>query len=195
MHGLPNHPVVAVNWHDALAYCRWLTERLKAAEQVSEPLAKLVRDQGWQVSLPSEAEWEKAARGTAGSIYPWGDEFEAAKANVGDTGIGRTIAVGSFPSGASPYGVLDMSGNVWEWTRSVYGKYPYPNNRKGRAQRENLETSKDDARVLRGGVFFYRQGLARCACRRWNAPVNAYVGGGGFRVAVLPPLDSEDSDL
>ena len=198
LEGRPNHPVVAVTWYDALEYCRWLTEQLKAAEHVPEPLARLVRDEGWQVSLPSEAEWEKAARGLDGRVYPWGDEFDAAKANVQETGLNQTSAVGSFPSGASPYGVLDMSGNVWEWTRSLWGKqgskpdfvYPY----KPEDGREDLKASEDVSRVLRGGGFFDLRKFARCASRDRYVPVDARAGR-GFRVAVLPPLDSEHSDI
>jgi len=98
-----NHPVVGVTWDDAVAYCDWLTGKLG--------------EQGYQgrVRLPTEAEWEKAARGTDGRIYPWGDEPDTDKANYGDTGIGMTSAVGCFPEGAGPYGILDMAGNMFEW--------------------------------------------------------------------------------
>src|SRR5690606_20791550 len=87
-----NHPREHVSWYGAVAFCRWLTAKL-----------------GYEVRLPTESEWEKAARGTDGRIYPYGDEYDVAKANIGETGIGQTSAVGLFPDGASPYGALDMS--------------------------------------------------------------------------------------
>jgi formylglycine-generating enzyme required for sulfatase activity len=101
--GKEDHPVVNVTWHDAVAYCNWLAE---------------VTDRPYR--LPSEAEWEKGARGNDGRIYPWGNQWDAERCNSDDGGQGDTTSVGIYPHGASPYGLLDMAGNVWEWTRSVY---------------------------------------------------------------------------
>jgi formylglycine-generating enzyme required for sulfatase activity len=176
---LPNHPVVGVTWYEALAYRRWLTDRLRAWKSAPEPLVTLLRKEGWQVRLPTEAEWEKAARGTEGRLFPWGDEPDTNWANYDDTGIGTTSAVGCFPGGDSPYGCADMAGNVWEWTRSAYKDYPY--------DPEDGRESPDaeGVRVLRGGAFLVDEGLVRCAYRYGYYPSyrGDYVG---FRVVVAP---------
>jgi formylglycine-generating enzyme required for sulfatase activity len=192
LRSLPNHPVVNVTWHDALAYCEWLTERLRAWEGTPEPLATLLRvgaDSGrpWRVTLPGEAEWEKAARGTDGRIYPWGDQPDPNRANYADTGIGTTSTAGCFPGGASLYGVEDLSGNVWEWTRSLWGAYPYPVDEKGRAQREKVKAPREVLRVLRGGAFGYDEWYVRCAVRGRYRPYDRYRSI-GFRVVVSPLL-------
>ena len=121
-----NHPVVDVTWSDAMKYCEWLDQQMaSSAREQGRPdaLWQGLRRGSLRVTLPSEAEWEKAARGIEGRVYPWGDEFDPRKLNIDESGIGTTSAVGSFPLGASPYGVLDMAGNVWEWTRSIFGKW------------------------------------------------------------------------
>ena len=197
---LPNHPVVGVTWYEALAFARWLADRLRRDGLLPG---------GWEVRLPSEAEWEKAARGgveapakpvvePAGALaepqqaalalranpraqgrYPWGDEADPDRANYGDTGIGGTSAVGCFPGGASPYGAEELSGNVLEWTRSNYRDYPY-NSDDGREKLDN-----NDRRVLRGGAFYYFQDRVRCAFR--FRPDPDYRGDlVGFRVVVVP---------
>jgi formylglycine-generating enzyme required for sulfatase activity len=187
LHGLANHPVVSVSWYEAQQYCNWLTERLRAWPRTPEPLATLVRNESWQIALPSEAEWEKAARGTDGRIYPWGNEPDPNRANYGDTGIDTSSAVGCFPGGASPYSVEDLSGNVWEWTRSWWGDYPYPADQRERPRRAHPKARQDAARVLRGGAFLSPRRGVRCACRLRYHPLTSY-GFVGFRVVVLPAL-------
>jgi formylglycine-generating enzyme required for sulfatase activity len=100
-----DYPVVGVSWFEAVAYCRWLTAQT-----------------GIPFRLPTEAEWEKAARGPDGRIWPWGNIWEDGRCNSKEAGKERTTPVGSFPDGASPYGVLDMAGNVWEWCATKWQK-------------------------------------------------------------------------
>jgi formylglycine-generating enzyme required for sulfatase activity len=196
---LPNHPVVGVTWYEALAYCRWLEEKFR----VEGCRLKVWRDGQlgtcnlqpgtFSVRLPSEAEWEKAARGMDGRIFPWGDDPDPNRANYDDTGIGTTSAVGCFPGGASSYGCLDMGGNVWEWTRSLWGrdlskpdfKYPYDSE----DGREDEAAADDVRRVLRGGSFYFPANLVRCAYRSRPLPQDRDRYG-GFRVIVAPGFPS-----
>ncbi len=220
---LLNHPAVGVTWYEALAYARWLDEVLKAASRQRAADSKTDTERSfwgavasgkYRVTLPSEAEWEKAARGglpptltprpgghpsshppmlgegqggrgDGVRVYPWGDEITPDYANYRDTGLGTTSAVGTFPKGASPYGALDMSGDVWEWTRSLYKKYPYPSDPQERAVREDLKAPRSASRVLRGGSFYSSQDTARCAARGGHVPFfrsRDY----GFRVVLVP---------
>jgi formylglycine-generating enzyme required for sulfatase activity len=188
LRGVGNHPVVRVDWYDARAYSDWLNQKLREWEGTPEPLATLLREAGWAIILPSEAEWEKAARGSEDNRrYPWGNDPDPNRANYGDTGIGSTSAVGCFPDGHSPYDLEDLSGNVWEWTRSLWGMdwskpdFSYPYDPEG--DRENLEAGEDVRRVLRGGAFDYLARLVRCAFRLNGVPNdrNWYIG---FRVGV-----------
>jgi formylglycine-generating enzyme required for sulfatase activity len=199
LEGAENGPVTAVSWHDAQAFCRWLTKRW----QKQLP-------QGWSVALPSEAEWEKAARGgeqlpvcvqvitpmqgfsvstselrdnaLPQRVFPWGDEFSVEHANVDDS-VGSTSAPGCFQLGRSPYDCEDMAGNVWEWTRSLWGAdwakpefgYPYdPDDGK----REALDAGNNVLRVVRGGSWLSVRLASRCAVR---------YGGGSRQSCQRPP--------
>ena len=164
-----DHPVVNVSWNDAMAYCWWLSDLLR-----SELPSSLV------LRLPTEAEWEKAARGVDGREYPWGNEFDKNKCNTSEGSRGNTTAVGLYsPQGDSPYGCADMSGNVWEWTHSLKKKYPY-NASDGR---ENEKASGN--RVLRGGSFNDYGRFARCSCR-FDLGILIFYEYLGFRVVASP---------
>lgn len=166
----PSHPVVGASWKDVQSYLKWLN----ADNQVSLP-------PGLTCRLPTEAEWEKAARGIDGREWPWGNVFDHGMCNSSESGIGTTTPVGSYsPWGDSPYGCADMSGNIWEWTQSLYRPYPY-NPKDGR---EILRGS--GFRVVRGGSFYREMMLVRCAYRK-GASVSNFVA--GFRVVLAPPVN------
>jgi formylglycine-generating enzyme required for sulfatase activity len=184
----PLFPVVGVSWFEAEAYCRWLENQLHVAGSTlkvwtGEAVREINLQPGtFNVQLPSEAEWERAARGVEGREYPWGTAFEAACLNCAGAWAGRdlsdhdkwskwleerpeyvgTTAVSTYPQGASPAGVWDLSGNVWEWTGSAWDA---------------------DNKVLRGGSWTSNRRDARCASRFRSVP-DLFGNNRGFRVVV-----------
>jgi hypothetical protein len=162
----PNRPRESVSWYEAAAFCRWLSQQL-----------------GYEIHLPTEQQWEKAARGTDGREYPWGNGFREGFANVkekekkaGPSYLGQTTAVGLYPQGASPYGVMDMAGNVWEWCLNKY---------------DDLEDTAiyetGVIRMLRGGAWVYNSENARSASCNGFQPVIRF-NHCGFRVVCASPI-------
>jgi formylglycine-generating enzyme required for sulfatase activity len=181
---LANHPVVGVTWYEAHAFTKWATNKLKGEGGrlqvwVKGKIEDVQIGDGFEIRLPTEAEWERAARGGHQNIFPWGtDEITSNRANYDDTQIGATSAVGAFPLGMNKFGLLDMSGNVREWCATAwqdnYAEY---------LSKENNEPEGSPARVLRGGSFFFNDWDVRCADRFWFVPDLRYSHH-GFRVVV-----------
>jgi toxoflavin biosynthesis protein ToxD len=160
LEGQGSHPVTWVSWQDAQAYIRWLNDSA-----------------GSNYRLPTEAEWERAARGDDNRMYPWGDTFDPWRCNTDESGKRGTTEVGNYsPGGDSPLGVADMVGNVWEWTSTLIQPYPYQAD-------DGREDPKSDAkRVARGGAWYYSHKLARCSAREGMLP-NFISSSIGFRLA------------
>ena len=165
---ISDHPVTYVHYDDALAYCAWLSERTGASYR-----------------LPTEAEWEKAARGADGRQYPWGNTFDSARCNTDEGKVGGTTPVGQYSQagGDSPYGCADMAGNVWEWCLDWYTSEYYA----AAPGRDPAGPPDGQTRVVRGGSWDNDQRFARCAYRGWNCP-GPSPQRLGFRVVVAPPI-------
>jgi serine/threonine-protein kinase len=169
--GRDNYPVVQVSWDDAVAFCKW-------ASQLT----------GRKIQLPSEAQWEKAARGTDGWLYPWGNQAPQPDQLNFNNNVKDITPVGKYsPQGDSPYGVADMAGNIWEWTSSLWGTdqnkqtfgYPY------KADDGREDPASRDLRILRGGGFDNGPKGVRSAYRGRNPPLVGF-GDRGFRVVTFP---------
>jgi serine/threonine-protein kinase len=154
-----DRPVTNVSWYQANDYAKWVGGR-----------------------LPTEAEWERACRGTDGRIYPWGNGAPNSTLLNYDKNVGDVIAAGSYPDGASPVGALDMAGNIWEWTADWYDGDYYANSPRENPKGPNVGTS----RVLRGGGYYSNDSGVRCAYRVRGNP-NYRNGLRGFRVVFAPP--------
>lgn len=162
-----NHPRETVTWYTAMAYCRWLSAKV-----------------GYEVRLPTEQEWEKAARGEDGRLFPWGDVYMSGFATIdesedgtGDHALGQTSAVGIYPlESVSPYGVMEMAGNVGEWTLTEGSDEDRIVKRQGKPP-----VSTRGLYVVRGGGWYDPVIMARCASRRHLHP-DDYYGGVGFRL-------------
>jgi formylglycine-generating enzyme required for sulfatase activity len=161
-----NHPRENVSWYDSMAYCRWVSSKL-----------------GYEITLPTEQQWEKAARGTDGRFFSWGNKYGIGYANVDETKhnqkvgnyyLQSTTSVGLYPQGQSPYEVLDLSGNVWEWTLT-----DWENNK-------SIDYSSINLRVSRGGSLGSLHGYVHAASRFAYSPSNRYQDL-GFRVVCLHP--------
>jgi formylglycine-generating enzyme required for sulfatase activity len=171
--GLPTGPVTSVAWTDALAYTRWLEDVLELWPE-APPLLRRLLDEGWRVGLPSEAEWEKAARGLDGRIFPWGDSFSVDRVALGGASPRR---VGSIECPECPYGLADMAGNVWEWTRTPYQSYPLDEST------TRIDLDSDALFVMRGGSFGDPPRQLRAA-NRGRADPGARRPFIGFRVVI-----------
>jgi formylglycine-generating enzyme required for sulfatase activity len=172
---LPNQPVVGVSWFEAEAFCNWLSERANSKEQ-KEKGKQLIR-------LPTEAEWEFAARGKEGRKYPWDsqDEPTSEHANYDQSQIGRPTAVGTYRLGATPDGIFDLAGNVWEWCLDFYDSNYYAECKEKGVGKNPRGPKQSDFRVLRGGAWWSGASGLRGSGRCGDDP-DVRSHNSGFRV-------------
>ena len=158
-----DYPVTNISWETAVDYCLWLSNK-----------------SGKNVVLPSEAEWEKAARGWDARMWPWGNSFDSSRCNSIESGRNSICSVYEYKDGASPYGVMHMSGNVWEWCQDFW--HPISHSEMKFINPVNFNPS--GRRVVKGGSAFCTKEIIRPACRDWTNSVNQGGGDDGFRVAI-----------
>ncbi|MBI1258333.1 MAG: SUMF1/EgtB/PvdO family nonheme iron enzyme [Chloroflexi bacterium] len=150
-------PRMNITWYEAVAFCRWLSAKNSTL---------------FEITLPTEPQWQRAAQGDDGRAFPWGNTFDSGKANTSESKIGLTTPVTGYPEGTSPYGVMDMSGNVWEWCMTMFES--------GENTLAGIE-----GRVVRGGSWRSNQGLARVNYRNFYTDrIRHFVSATGFRVCV-----------
>ena len=151
-----DHPCVNISWYEAMAFCRWLNERLGILQQVT---------------LPTEQQWQRAAQGDDQRVFPWGSDFDPQKCNTLESGVGQTTPVTEYPHGTSPFGVLDMSGNIWEWCLTEWGS-------------ERVDLNGDSPRCGHGGAYSLVWDDARVGFRCGLSP-SLRIGHVGFRLALV----------
>jgi formylglycine-generating enzyme required for sulfatase activity len=161
-----SQPVVGIGWPEARAYCAWLSTQT-----------------GRTYRLPTEAEWEAAARGRESRRYAYGNDFDKSLGNTFESYIRRTTPIGIFPGGETPEGLVDMTSNTWDWTSSLYAPYPYD----ATDGRESPMTGGDGRRVVRGGAWDSFQDYARAAARGHVEP-NDRLDESGFRLVCVAPI-------
>lgn len=189
--GHPSRPVVDLSWYQGMAFCAWLTHRLAWVRGAD---GKPVLPEGQVVRLPTEAEWEFAARGVEGRRYPWGgDEPDKERANWGATEVNAPSPVGVFPGDVTPEGVLDLAGNVFEWCLDGYDAGSYAScHKRGTRVADPLVPAGDDEtpRVLRGGAFIDWREVLRSSNRYWSQPRGRNQGIGFRCVLCAPPAST-----
>jgi formylglycine-generating enzyme required for sulfatase activity len=175
-------PRTNVSWYDSLAFCRWLTAKTLTlnpsisvpAQRISlpSPTGRGAGGEGLIITLPTEQQWQRAAQGDDGRQYPWGNDFDKSRCNTRESGIKQPTPVTTYPNGASPYGVIDMSGNIWEWCLTEWGQ-------------DSIDLTNSQRRVVRGGSWYYNLVLARAASRIRLDP-RARNDDQGFRLCAAP---------
>lgn len=162
-----NYPMTHIKWYEAVEFCNWLSSKLRHP-----------------VRLPTEAEWQKAAGGAESLLYPYGNEFDAHKSNVRESGIEALTPVGIFPEGASPYGVLDMSGNIWEWTLTKWRRRDLKGGLKQLPSYSEMEDNSVEGvsqRIICGGAYTVTERLCRTSAHYMRSPEFA-ISIQGFRI-------------